>query len=175
MRRRSGERVVALRSLDDVDVMRRCCATTTSASADARMMILGFVMPSTKSAPVCRAFSKRKGLVRVGDEELDVAVEPRAAAIRKSVLAVLCLRVVERELARDRGEPAHDHERQQAGAAPNSLSRLGRRRVLDDLGRERERAVVVVVEIEDPGLLGPVGVRRRHDLPEASAAGARLA
>ena len=27
--------------------------------------------------------------------------------------------------------------------------------MLDDLGRERERAVVVVVEIEDPGLLGP--------------------
>ena len=36
VRRRSGERVVALRSLDDVDVMRRCCAATTSASADTR-------------------------------------------------------------------------------------------------------------------------------------------
>jgi hypothetical protein len=44
--------------------------------------------------------------------------------------------------------------------------------VLDDPRRDRERAVVVVEEIDDARLLGPVGVRRGHDLPEASAAGA---
>ena len=89
------------------------------------MMILGFVMPSVEIGMMCGAFSKRKGLVRVGDEELDVAVEPRAAAIRKSVLAVLCLQVVERELARDRGEPAHLLERQQAGAARTAFPGRG--------------------------------------------------
>ena len=90
-------------------------------------------------------------------QQLGVAVVALAAAPRRRVH----LPVVGRR-ARGRGRPAASRPR--CAAVRRAAG------VVDRRGEDRQRAVPVVGDLDDPRLLGPVDVRGGVDLPEAAAA-----
>ena len=100
-------------------------------------------------------------------EQLHVAVRAAAALLRVAARALqaLALRVVEGQRAGERGELGRGHG-QRARARGRGGGRGGR---VQQRPEQRQRAVLVVHDLDRAALLGPVDVGGGVDLPEAAA------
>ena len=107
---------------------------------------------------------------RVGDQQLDVAVVGGALAAGVGCAGPAAgLGVVVGEGAADRGEVG-GVEGRGVGAGRRGGRLAG---VVDDRAEDRERAVVVVEELQQARLLRPVGLGGDLDAPEAVAVAGR--
>src|SRR6266498_644769 len=101
------------------------------------------------SRPRNRATLPAKPLVRTADHELDVAVAARTASVRRAVLTGLALRIVERQLPRDRGQLGDAVCREKTAACAGLPAPRARgTSVIDDGREQRERAVPVVADLD---------------------------
>src|SRR6476620_908867 len=113
----------------------------------------------------------RSGGEGVLDQQLDVAVLHSALAARVGrALAGAHLGVVVTEGAPDRGQL----ERVGAREAGDGGRGRGVARVVEDGAEDRKRAVVIVEDLNQPALLGPVGLGGGADHPEATAVAVRI-
>ena len=104
---------------------------------------------------------RRLRRARVAHHQLHVAVALAPARVGAAVLAVVGVRVVERELARRSRRAA-------SSTSPTPSARVGGRVVVEDRSPDRDGPVGVVDDVEQPRLLRPVDVRGGRDLPEAA-------